>query len=201
MLTVDLDGTGGTEIATGVPVLRPHARRARPPRAARPRRAGAKGDLEVDAHHTVEDVGICLGQALARGARRQARHPALRLGHRADGRGARAAARSTSPAAPYLALRRRRARSRSSARSTPRWPRSSSRALATNAGLTLHLHARSAGRATRTTSSRPPFKAFAARAAPERRGARSTRAVRAACRSHEGRRVCTPPAVDRPGRP
>jgi imidazoleglycerol-phosphate dehydratase len=26
----------------------------------------AKGDLEVDAHHTVEDVGICLGQAFAR---------------------------------------------------------------------------------------------------------------------------------------
>ena len=42
------------------------------------------GDLDVDQHHTVEDVGIALGEAFARGAGRQARHSArglLRDGH------------------------------------------------------------------------------------------------------------------------
>jgi imidazoleglycerol-phosphate dehydratase len=40
----------------------------------------AEGDLEVDAHHTVEDVGIVFGQALARCDRRQVRHLS-RYGH------------------------------------------------------------------------------------------------------------------------
>jgi len=38
-----------------------------------------RGDLDVDQHHTVEDVGIALGEALRQSARRQARHPARRL--------------------------------------------------------------------------------------------------------------------------
>ena len=42
---------------------RPHARPARPPRAARPE-GGGEGDLETGAHHTIEDVGIVLGQAI-----------------------------------------------------------------------------------------------------------------------------------------
>ena len=37
-----------------------------------------KGDLEVDAHHTVEDCGIALGQAFLAGARRQKRNSPLR---------------------------------------------------------------------------------------------------------------------------
>ncbi len=28
-----------------------------------------KGDLEIDGHHTVEDIGICLGQAIKKGYR------------------------------------------------------------------------------------------------------------------------------------
>ena len=46
-------------------VSRPHAR---PGRAARPvdLEVDAKGDLHIDAHHTVEDVGITLGQAFAK---------------------------------------------------------------------------------------------------------------------------------------
>ena len=46
------------------PVLRPHARAARQARRLRPARSTATGDLEVDLHHTVEDVGIVLGTAL-----------------------------------------------------------------------------------------------------------------------------------------
>jgi imidazoleglycerol-phosphate dehydratase len=39
----------------------------------------AKGDLEIDGHHTVEDVGWVLGQALYEGAGRTARHRTIRL--------------------------------------------------------------------------------------------------------------------------
>lgn len=61
---VDLDGTGVTEIATGVPffdhMLDQLGRHGRLDLTVR-----ADGDLELDAHHTVEDTGIALGQALA----------------------------------------------------------------------------------------------------------------------------------------
>lgn len=61
---VDLDGAGRSEFATGLPffehMLDQVARHGRIDLTIR-----AKGDLEVDAHHTVEDVGITLGQAVA----------------------------------------------------------------------------------------------------------------------------------------
>jgi imidazoleglycerol-phosphate dehydratase len=61
---VDLDGPARTEIATGVPffdhMLDQLGRHGRLDLSVR-----AEGDLEVDAHHTVEDTGITLGQALA----------------------------------------------------------------------------------------------------------------------------------------
>lgn len=61
---VDLDGTGQAELAVGLPffehMLDQVARHGRFDLTIE-----AKGDLEVDAHHTVEDVGITLGQAVA----------------------------------------------------------------------------------------------------------------------------------------
>jgi imidazoleglycerol-phosphate dehydratase len=58
-----LDGTGESEIGTGVPFF-DHLLEALGRHGLFDLRVRAKGDLEVDQHHTVEDVGITLGQAL-----------------------------------------------------------------------------------------------------------------------------------------
>ena len=62
-VAVDLDGTGKSDIATGVGffdhMLDQVARHSLLDLSIR-----AKGDLHVDQHHTVEDVGIALGQAV-----------------------------------------------------------------------------------------------------------------------------------------
>ncbi len=62
-VTWELDGTGRAEIATGLPfldhMLAQVARHGRFDLMVK-----AAGDLAVDAHHTVEDVGIALGRAL-----------------------------------------------------------------------------------------------------------------------------------------
>src|SRR2546430_14337186 len=64
-LSVDVDGSGRASLATGIPffdhMLEQLARHGMLDLDIR-----AKGDLQVDAHHTVEDVGITLGQAVAR---------------------------------------------------------------------------------------------------------------------------------------
>jgi imidazoleglycerol-phosphate dehydratase len=64
-LTLDLDGTGRTEIATGIGFL-DHMLTALARHALFDLTVQAKGDLHIDFHHTTEDVGIVLGQALAR---------------------------------------------------------------------------------------------------------------------------------------
>ncbi len=58
-----LDGTGQSEIATGVGFF-DHMLTHIAKHAYFDLKIQAEGDLEVDAHHTVEDVGIVLGQAL-----------------------------------------------------------------------------------------------------------------------------------------
>ena len=63
-ITLDLDGTGRCEIATGVPFF-DHMLTQIARHGLIDLDIHAKGDLEIDAHHTVEDVGIVLGQALA----------------------------------------------------------------------------------------------------------------------------------------
>ncbi|GAB4085140.1 imidazoleglycerol-phosphate dehydratase HisB [Myceligenerans cantabricum] len=62
---LDLDGTGRTDIATGVPFY-DHMLTALGKHALIDLTVHADGDTHVDAHHTVEDVAICLGQALRR---------------------------------------------------------------------------------------------------------------------------------------
>ena len=62
-VSLDLDGTGAYEIQTGIPffdhMLAQLARHGR-----MDLKIAAKGDLEIDGHHTVEDTGWVLGQAL-----------------------------------------------------------------------------------------------------------------------------------------
>lgn len=62
---IDVDGAGRTEVSTGVPFF-DHMLDAFGRHALIDLRVQARGDLAVDAHHTVEDVGIVLGQALDR---------------------------------------------------------------------------------------------------------------------------------------
>jgi imidazoleglycerol-phosphate dehydratase len=61
-LSVALDGTGARRIATPVPFFN-HMLEAVARHGLYDLEVNATGDVEVDAHHTVEDVGICLGQA------------------------------------------------------------------------------------------------------------------------------------------
>src|SRR5436309_3833924 len=60
---LDLDGTGQSQIATGVGFF-DHMLTLLAKHAAIDLTVTAKGDLQVDQHHTVEDVGICFGRAL-----------------------------------------------------------------------------------------------------------------------------------------
>ena len=61
---LDLDGSGLVDVSTGVPFF-DHMLDALGRHALLDLRVEASGDVEVDAHHTVEDVGIVLGQTLA----------------------------------------------------------------------------------------------------------------------------------------
>lgn len=63
-LALDLDGAGEVELATGIPFF-DHMLEQVARHGLLDLRVAAEGDLEVDAHHTVEDVGIVFGQALA----------------------------------------------------------------------------------------------------------------------------------------
>ncbi|MEW6386854.1 MAG: imidazoleglycerol-phosphate dehydratase HisB [Thermodesulfobacteriota bacterium] len=62
-LELELDGRGAVEIATGIPFL-DHMLHLFAAHGYFDLKIKAQGDLEVDQHHTVEDIGICLGQAL-----------------------------------------------------------------------------------------------------------------------------------------
>ncbi len=64
VLELNLDGTGQAEINTGVPFY-DHMLTALARHSLIDLRVQARGDVDVDVHHTVEDTAICLGRALA----------------------------------------------------------------------------------------------------------------------------------------
>lgn len=64
-VSLNLDGEGKTDVHTGIGFF-DHMLTLFCRHALIDATIAAKGDLEVDAHHTVEDVGIAFGQALAR---------------------------------------------------------------------------------------------------------------------------------------
>ena len=64
LVEVDLDGTGRGEVSTGVPFY-DHMLLSLAKHSLIDLTVRADGDTHVDAHHTVEDVGICLGQAFS----------------------------------------------------------------------------------------------------------------------------------------
>ena len=62
---LNLDGKGVTKLATGIPFLE-HMLEQVARHGMLDLEVTAKGDLHIDAHHTVEDIGITLGQAFAK---------------------------------------------------------------------------------------------------------------------------------------
>lgn len=66
-VNLNLDGTGKSALETGVPFL-DHMLDQIARHGMIDLEIAAKGDLHIDAHHTVEDIGITFGQALAKAA-------------------------------------------------------------------------------------------------------------------------------------
>jgi len=64
-VTIDLDGTGRSTLASGIGFF-DHMLDQVARHGMLDLEVSAKGDLHIDGHHTVEDVGITLGQAFAR---------------------------------------------------------------------------------------------------------------------------------------
>ena len=135
-LLLNLDGAGKTELSTGVGFF-DHMLDALSRFALLDLTVQCQGDLQVDAHHTVEDVGICLGKALKEA-----------LGDRA---GIRRAASAYMPmdealafcaldisGRPYLAYSAEYAAPMVGTMNT-QLAEEFFRAVAVNAGLTLHL--------------------------------------------------------------
>ena len=123
LVDLDIDGSGTAEVGTGLPFF-DHMLDQLARHGGFDLKVLATGDLEVDGHHTVEDVGITLGRDVRRGARRQGRRGALRAAgcSRSTRRSSRS--RSTCRAGRSSCGTCRSARCCRSARrrSTRRWP-------------------------------------------------------------------------------
>ncbi len=62
-LSINLDGSGIAELNSGIPFL-DHMLEQIARHGLVDLTINAKGDLDIDAHHTVEDIGICLGETI-----------------------------------------------------------------------------------------------------------------------------------------
>ena len=157
--TVDLDGTGAYDITTGIGFL-DHMLEQLARHSLIDITLKAKGDLHIDFHHTAEDTGIVLGQAVAKALGDKAGHRALRRRAPADGRDADARRRRRlGPAVPDLEgrlLARRR-----SARWTPSCSASGSRPSRRTPAS--RCTSRTCTARTTTTSPRPASRAWRAR--------------------------------------
>ena len=169
----ELDGSGKSTIATGVGFF-DHMLTLLARHSLIDLTVQATGDLHVDAHHTVEDVGICFGKALAQAPGQQGRHPPLRQRDAADGRDV--GDGGGGPVRPaVLRLEGGRAAGNAGRRSARRWRRSSGGPFRPAGPSPCTSSSTTA--ATRTTSSRPSSRR---RPAPCARRWNSTR-VRRAC--------------------
>ncbi|MBK1644266.1 imidazoleglycerol-phosphate dehydratase [Thiocapsa imhoffii] len=77
-VSIDLDGQGSSRLQTGLPFL-DHMLDQVARHGLIDLDIQAAGDLQIDAHHTVEDIGITLGQALSRAL--GTKHGVRRYGH------------------------------------------------------------------------------------------------------------------------
>ncbi len=82
--TINLDGTGAFDIKTGVGFF-DHMMEQLSRHSLIDITLKADGDLHIDDHHTVEDSGIALGQAIAKALGRPQRHSPLWLMRFGDG--------------------------------------------------------------------------------------------------------------------
>ena len=173
-VSLDLDGSGLARISTGIGFY-DHLLTSLAHHGLFDIEIRATGDLEVDEHHTVEDVALVLGSAFAEALGDRA-DPPLRRGVGADGRIARdrrdrrrwAALRGHRPAVP------RRARRRSAA------PTGRTRSRRSH-GRPARRSTSAAAGATTTTSPRPR-----SRPSPARCGMRATRSAPRGRRLDEG---------------
>ena len=73
-LSLNLDGAGAAEINSGIGFF-DHMLQHIALHGKFDLRVQAKGDLHIDAHHTIEDIAICLGRAIDQVPRFARRHP------------------------------------------------------------------------------------------------------------------------------
>ena len=78
-LDLNLDGRGSYSINTSIPFI-DHMLSLMCKHGLFDMKLKAKGDIDIDDHHTVEDIGIVLGKAPQTGSRRHERHKPIRPG-------------------------------------------------------------------------------------------------------------------------